>query len=101
MPAPHQPGASSPPALSPRCGFASLHAGFTHSAFTFGYESSITRTQIDPNNVPPGSLITFIQKGMQFLELEANLDEQVNWFDSIYSVELGPGGGGEGVGGAQ
>ncbi|EFJ45385.1 hypothetical protein VOLCADRAFT_63837 [Volvox carteri f. nagariensis] len=52
-------------------------AGFTHSAFTFASESLVTRTNIDPNNVPPGSLVTFIQKGLQYLEIEANLDAQV------------------------
>ncbi len=35
----------------------------------------MTKTAVDPNNVPPGSLITFIQKGLQYLELEANLDQ--------------------------
>ena len=37
----------------------------------------MTRTNIDPNNVPPGSLVTFVQKGLQYLELEANLDSEV------------------------
>jgi len=30
---------------------------------------------MNANDVPPGSLITFIQKGMQYLELEANLND--------------------------
>eukprot|EP00955_Chlamydomonas_euryale_P083706 363885-Chlamydomonas_euryale.AAC.6 len=51
--------------------------GFSHTAFVFGHESDVTRTAVDPNNVPPGSLITFIQKGLQYLELEANLDAGV------------------------
>lgn len=57
-------------------------AGFTHTAFTFASESAVTRTHIDPNNVPPGSLVTFIQKGLQYLELEANLDAEVRPFGS-------------------
>ena len=57
-------------------------AGFTHTAFTFGAESNVTRTSIDPNSVPPGSLITFIQKGLHYLELEANMDGQVGGFAS-------------------
>lgn len=52
-------------------------SGFSHTAFVFGHESDVTRTSVDPNNVPPGSLITFIQKGLQYLELEANLDAGV------------------------
>ena len=50
-----------------------LVSGFTHSAFAFGYEAGIDKTRIDVNMVPPGALVTFIQKGIQYLELEANL----------------------------
>lgn len=49
--------------------------GFSHSAFTFGYESFVNKTQINGDDVPPGALISFIQKGLQYLELEANLNE--------------------------
>lgn len=48
-------------------------SGFTHSAFTLGFEAGINKSNIDGNLVPPGALITFIQKGIQYLELEANL----------------------------
>jgi hypothetical protein len=47
--------------------------GFTHSAFALGYEASINKCPIDGNLVPPGALITFVQKGLQYLEMEANL----------------------------
>ncbi|GFQ01534.1 F-box-like/WD repeat-containing protein tbl1xr1 [Phtheirospermum japonicum] len=47
--------------------------GFTHSAFALGYEAGINKSTIDGNLVPPGALVTFIQKGIQYLELEANL----------------------------
>ena len=50
-------------------------AGFQHSAFCFCNESSVAKTKINPDDVPPGSLITFIQKGLQYLELVANLNE--------------------------
>ena len=50
-------------------------AGFTHSAFTFGYESFVHKSNIEGNDVPPGALISFVQKGLQYLELEANLNE--------------------------
>lgn len=48
-------------------------AGFTHSAFSLGYEAGINKCPIDGNMVPPGALITFVQKGLQFVEMEANL----------------------------
>lgn len=32
---------------------------------------------VDPNNVAPGTLIALVQKGMQYLELEANVEGQV------------------------
>ncbi|KAL8261101.1 hypothetical protein R6Q59_025150 [Mikania micrantha] len=51
-----------------------LHeSGFTHTAFTLGYEAALNKSTIDGNLVPPGALITFVQKGIQYLELEANL----------------------------
>ncbi|CAI0461573.1 unnamed protein product [Linum tenue] len=48
-------------------------SGFTHSAFALGYEAGINKCTIDGNMVPPASLITFVQKGLQYLEMEANL----------------------------
>ncbi|KAL2346450.1 hypothetical protein Fmac_000450 [Flemingia macrophylla] len=54
--------------------FRYLHeSGFTHSAFAFGYEAEIDKCNSVDNMVPPGALVTFIQKGIQYLELEANL----------------------------
>eukprot|EP00958_Prasinococcus_capsulatus_P014923 scaffold1575_cov352-Prasinococcus_capsulatus_cf.AAC.11 len=50
-------------------------SGFAHSAFTFGYESFVRNSPIDGNDVPPGALISIIQKGLQYLELEANLTD--------------------------
>ncbi|XP_016201679.1 WD40 repeat-containing protein HOS15 isoform X1 [Arachis ipaensis] len=48
-------------------------SGFTHSAFAFGYEASINKNPIDGSLVPPGALVTFVQKGLQYLEMEANI----------------------------
>lgn len=53
--------------------FCITTAGFTHAAFAFGYEAGINKCTIDGNLVPPGALITFVQKGLQYLEMEANL----------------------------
>jgi hypothetical protein len=62
-------------------------AGFHHASFTFAHESQVHRTSIDPNLVPAGALVAFIQRGMQYMEMEANIE--VGW---------GPrhGGGGQG-----
>lgn len=48
-------------------------SGFTHSAFALGYEAGINKSPIDGNLIPPGALVTFVQKGLQYIELEANL----------------------------
>lgn len=48
-------------------------AGFTHSAFALGYEAGINKCTIDGNLFPPGALVTIVQKGLQYLEMEANL----------------------------
>ncbi|CAH9077892.1 unnamed protein product [Cuscuta epithymum] len=54
--------------------FRYLHeSGFTHTAFALGYEAGIHKSTIDGNLVPPGALVKFVQKGIQYLELEANL----------------------------
>ncbi|KAJ0785688.1 putative transcription factor WD40-like family [Helianthus annuus] len=51
-----------------------LHeSGFTHTAFTLGYEAALNKSTLDGNVIPPGALVTFVQKGIQYLELEANL----------------------------
>ena len=47
--------------------------GFAHSAFSLGYEAGINKCPLDGNLVPPGALITLVQKGLQYLEMEANM----------------------------
>ena len=49
--------------------------GFKHSAFTFAYESLVSKSNIQTSEVPPGSLISFLQKGLQYVEIEAHLQE--------------------------
>ncbi|TKY70620.1 F-box/WD repeat-containing protein TBL1XR1 [Spatholobus suberectus] len=48
-------------------------SGFTHAAFAFGNEAGINKCPIDGKLVPTGALITLVQKGLQYLEMEANL----------------------------
>lgn len=50
-------------------------SGFTHSAFTFFNESTIPRSNINGANVPPGCLISLIQRGLQYKEMETHLNE--------------------------
>ncbi|GAB5356072.1 hypothetical protein AAMO2058_000259300 [Amorphochlora amoebiformis] len=52
-----------------------LESGFIHSAFAFGHESLITKSSIDGSKVIPGALISFIQKGLQFVEVETHVNE--------------------------
>ncbi|KAJ6907600.1 hypothetical protein NC651_018123 [Populus alba x Populus x berolinensis] len=60
-------------------------SGFTHSAFVLGYEAGINKCTIDGNMVPPGALITFVQKGLQYLEMEANLSNSDADVDEDFS----------------
>ncbi|KAI4315018.1 hypothetical protein L6164_027869 [Bauhinia variegata] len=66
--------------------FRYLHeSGFTHSAFAFGYEAGINKSPVDGNLVPPGALITIVQKGLQYLEMEANLSNCDTDLDEDFS----------------
>lgn len=49
--------------------------GFTHSAFSMGYEAGVNNSEINGNLVPPAALITIVQKGLQYIEMEANLSD--------------------------
>lgn len=49
--------------------------GFVHSAFALSNESLIHKSGINYAEVPPGSLITLLQKGLQYVEIEWRLTE--------------------------
>ena len=52
--------------------------GFVHSAFSFSHESGVGR--IRPRNsasVPPGALVMFLQKGLQYVGMEESLAREV------------------------
>lgn len=49
--------------------------GFQHSAFTFGIESHVDQSNINGSVVPPGALVSVLQKGVQYVESEATLTE--------------------------
>ncbi|KAK1322858.1 Guanine nucleotide-binding protein subunit beta [Acorus calamus] len=67
-------------------------SGFLHSAFVFGYEAGINKSPVDGDLVPPLALVKFVQKGLQFLELEANLssdeDDVADDFSFIEPFDL-------------
>jgi len=67
-----------------------MTAGFTHSAFVFGNEGGINKCPIDGNLVPPGALVTFVQKGLQFLEMEANLNNVsiLYFFILVFTISI-------------
>lgn len=52
-----------------------LVAGYVHSAFTFGYESQVVKSRIDGSQIPPGALLSFVQRGVNFVEIEETLIE--------------------------
>ena len=51
-------------------------AGFVHSAFTFAHESLLGRSNSAlRGEVPSGALVSFLHKGLQYLQIETHLDE--------------------------
>jgi transducin (beta)-like 1 len=49
--------------------------GFVHAAFTFAYESQLARSSVVSTEVPPGALISFIQKGLLYVGIEAHVND--------------------------
>lgn len=49
--------------------------GFVHSAYLFGLESHITHTSINGNVVPPGALLSLMQKGLYYTEAELSIGD--------------------------
>lgn len=48
-------------------------SGYVHAAFTFGYESHVSKSKIDGSQIPPGALLSFVQRGVNFVEIEESL----------------------------
>ncbi len=49
--------------------------GFAHSAFTFAYESLVIKSSMAQTEIPPGALITFLQKGLEYIAIEEHINE--------------------------
>ena len=50
-------------------------SGFEHSAYAFGHESFVYKSTLDGSGVPPGALISFVQKGLQYVDIEQHLTD--------------------------
>lgn len=50
-------------------------AGFEHSAFIFSHESMIDQVKVEDDQVKPGALISLLQKSVQYMELEAHVND--------------------------
>lgn len=50
-------------------------SGFLHSAFVFGIESHISQSNINGALVPPAALLTILQKGLMYTEVEWSVGE--------------------------
>ena len=49
--------------------------GFSHSAFVFAYESLVSKSTISQSIIPPGALVTFLQKGLEYVGIEEHIGE--------------------------
>lgn len=65
-----------------------LENGFAHSAFSFSHESLVNKSTVSQCDVPPGALITFLQKGLEYVGIEEHIAEDgtVKDFDANYSL---------------
>ncbi|CAF0739396.1 unnamed protein product [Adineta steineri] len=64
-------------------------SGFVHSSYLFGLESHIVQTSINANIVPPGALLSLIQKGLYYTEAELSIgdDGQERTCDSLSLID--------------
>lgn len=50
-----------------------LESGFTHTAFLFNTEAGLSSTPLP--DVPPGTLVAFLAKGLEYVSIEEHVDE--------------------------
>lgn len=60
-----------------------MDVGFTHAAFTFYSESMLDKSNLGQVDTPSGQLISYLQKGLLYREMEQHLNE-VSLSISIY-----------------
>ncbi len=63
-----------------------LFIGFYHSAFTFGNESMIAKSNNinHISEIPHGCLIDYLQKGLLHKEIETHLSEVFAWLSFVF-----------------
>ncbi|KAL6530105.1 hypothetical protein OROMI_028750 [Orobanche minor] len=61
-------------------------SGFLHTAFNFGYEAGVNSSPIDGTLVPQAALVTLVQLGLQFKEMEANAENDGD--EDFFTLEL-------------
>jgi len=58
-------------------------SGFAHSAFSFAHESLVGRTRPrNSSSIPPGALVMFLQKGLQYIGMEESVMRELRSGDS-------------------
>lgn len=57
-----------------------------HTAYTFGIESKVSKADIIHEDIEVGCLIKVIQRGLQYMELEANVDSQA--FEVLTAADI-------------
>ncbi|KAL5279844.1 TBL1XR1 family protein [Megaselia abdita] len=63
-------------------------SGFSHSAYVFGVESTISQSNINGALVPPAALLTILQKGLQYTEVEYSLGDDGETLRPIEQLSL-------------
>ena len=65
-----------------------VYIGFAHSAFTFAYESLVIKSTAAQTEIPPGALITFLQKGLEYIAIEEHISEDgtIQDFENNFSL---------------
>ena len=50
--------------------------GYVHSAYAFGHESRVLQSGLDGSVIPPGALLSFLQRGVSYAEIEARVAQR-------------------------
>lgn len=62
--------------------------GYSHSAFAFGSESKIKQHEVANRQIPAGSLIYLIQKGIMFAQIDSAAHEAAGKPEELFGQEL-------------
>lgn len=52
-----------------------VESGYSHAAFTFYNEGALEKTNLRAADVPPGALIAYLQKGLEYVSIEEHINE--------------------------